>query len=491
MAKKNEPKDPFAASEILGLSQEELRKRALKINPYQTAWIGRVDTIPPQSDERTAIIDRGLILRGLLTKEQIDEIHEVGDIWLEHKETARIAETYAQDKAKAAVADAKLEKARIKEQKKKEAAEREKKRQEAIALRRATDIIYIGQGVSPKLHQRESNKEALSTRGLPLLSTPAELATALGLPIPKLRWLCYHAEATERTHYIYFKIPKRSGGERLLSAPKPMLAKAQEWVLHNILEKLPTEAPAHGFIKNRSTVTNAAPHLQKALVVNLDLSDFFPTITYPRVRGFFEKLGYSPAVSTLLGLLCTESPRRAVEYDGKRYQVAIGERALPQGACTSPALSNQISKKLDRRLLGMSLKHGWVYTRYADDLTFSAPPEKKGDLPMLLARVRHIITDEGFALNPKKGRVQRRAGRQTVTGIVVNDKLGVPRDEVRRLRAILHQAQKTGLDAQNREKLPHFEAYLRGKLAYIAMIDPKKGKEMLSQLDTIVGRGKA
>jgi RNA-directed DNA polymerase len=482
---KNDEKDPFAAGDILGLSAEELRKRALKIDPFRTAWIGRVDTIPPQSDERTAIIDRGLMLRGLLNKKQLDEIHEVGDLWIEHHEAAALAETHAQKQAKKAVADLKKEKQKLKEKKKKEAATREKKHREGIAHRRATDIIYLGQGVSPKLNQRESNQEALTQRGLPLLSTPADVAKILGLPIPKLRWLCYHTEAAEKTHYVYFEIPKRSGGKRLLSAPMPTLAKAQEWVLHNILEKLPTEEPAHGFIKAHSTVTNAIPHLQKDLVVNLDLSDFFPTITYRRVRGFFEKLGYSPAVSTLLALLCTECPRRPVEYDGKRYQVAIGERALPQGACTSPAISNQISRTLDKRLLGMSKKHGWVYTRYADDLTFSTTAEKKSDLPMMLARVRHIVSDEGFALNPKKGRVQRRSTRQCVTGIVVNDKPGLPREDVRKLRAILHQAQKTGLEAQNREKIPHFEAWLRGKLSYLSMVDPIKGKAMLAQLELL------
>ena len=484
MAKKTTT-DPFATNDILGLSAEELRKRASKINPYRTAWIGRVDTIPPQSDERTALIDRGLMLRGLLTQEQLTQIHLIGDLWLQHHEAERLADDHGKEQARKAVEALRREKAKLKAQKQREAAEREKLRREGVAHRRATDIVYVGPGVSPKLHQRESNKEALLAHGLPVLSTPAEVAQALGLPIPKLRWLCYHTEAAEKTHYVYFEIPKRSGGKRQLSAPLPTLAKAQEWVLHNILERLPTEPSAHGFIKERSTVTNAAPHRQKALVINLDLSDFFPTITYRRVRGFFERLGYSPAVSTLLSLLCTEAPRRPVEYDGKRYQVAIGERALPQGACTSPAISNQISRKLDRRLLGMCNKHGWVYTRYADDLTFSTDADKKPDLPRMRARVRHIVTEEGFALNPKKGRVQRRSSRQSVTGIVVNDTLGLPREEVRKLRAILHQAKTTGLEAQNREQLPHFEAWLRGKVAYLSMVDPTKGKALREQLDAL------
>jgi retron-type reverse transcriptase len=236
-------------------------------------------------------------------------------------------------------------------------------------------------------------------------------------------------------------------------------------------------------VRKRSTVTNATPHLGKELVVNLDLADFFPSVTFPRVRGMFERMGYSPAVATVLALLCTESPRRAVEYDGRRYWVAVGPRALPQGACTSPALSNLVARKLDRRLAGMCAKHGWTYTRYADDLTFSGGRE--GELRMFIARVRHIVQEEGFALNSRKGRIQRASGRQQVTGIVVNAKPGMPRDEVRRLRAILHAAKKTGLAAQNKENRPNFEAWLRGKIAYLMMIDRKKGAAMLAQLDAL------
>ena len=106
-------------------------------------------------------------------------------------------------------------------------------------------------------------------------------------------------------------------------------------------------------------------------------------------------------------------------------------------------------------------------------------------MSLMMSRVRAIVRDEGFAINEAKGRVQRAAGRQQVTGIVVNDKLGVPREELRRLRAILHAAKKTGLAAQNRERRPDFEAYLRGKIAYVAMIDPAKGQALLAGLDAV------
>ncbi len=494
-AKKDKPKDPYDASGILGLSADELRKRALKIDPFRTAWIGRVDTIPPQSDERTALIDRGLILRGLLSEDQIDEIHRIGDLWLKHHEAASLATTVAKKTANKAIEDLKKEKAAKKAEKKKLSAERKTKRAADVARRKAEDIVFLGRGVSGKLGDRRANVERLQKNGLPLLTSPAEVAKTLGLPIGKLRWLCHHNDAVTKPHYIYFEIPKKSGGTRLLSAPHDHLSNAQQWIFDNVLQKLPLEAPAHGFVKGRSTVTNAKEHVGQGIVINLDLSDFFPSIGFGRVRGLFESLGYSPAVATIFALLCTEPPRRKVVYDGITYWVAIADRGLPQGACTSPSISNLVSRKLDRRLSGMTRKMGWNYTRYADDLTFSAAlqevePGKKGrkDLGMLLARIRHIVTEEGFAINPKKGRIQHAGGRQEVTGIVVNDKLSMPREEVRTLRAILHQAKKTGFEAQNREKVPHFESYLKGKIAYLNMVDPDRAMQLAKSYMEAGGR---
>jgi retron-type reverse transcriptase len=482
------PADPFARPDILSLSASELRAKALKIDPYKTAWIGRVDTIPPQSDERTAIIDRGLILRGLLTEAQITEIHRVGDLWLRHSEATRLATTVAAKNAEEALRQIREEKARKKADKIRESAERKRKHAEGVARRKATDIIFLGRGVSSRLGDRRSDIEKLAAQGLPLLSTPKDIADAMRVTVTDLRWLAFHSEAAEKTHYVSFTVPKRSGGVRRLSAPHEKLARAQQWILREVLEKLPTEAPAHGFVSGHSTVTNALPHVKRDVVVNLDLKDFFPTISFARVRGVLEKIGYSPAVATVLALLCTESPRHVIEYDGKPYHVALGPRVLPQGACTSPALSNQVARKLDRRLSGLCAKMCWTYTRYADDLTLSADEGHRGELPVLIAKVREIVEDEGFAINPKKGRVQRKSARQTVTGVVVNDHPTVPRDEYKRLRAILHQAKFTGLAAQNREGREHFEDWVEGKIAYISMVDATKGARLKSALAAVAKR---
>ena len=120
-------------------------------------------------------------------------------------------------------------------------------------------------------------------------------------------------------------------------------------------------------------------------------------------------------VATILGLLCTECPRRTVEFSGQTYFVATGPRGLPQGACTSPALSNQVARRLDKRLQGIAAKLSLSYTRYADDLTLSGQDSLKTRIGYVMARVRHIADDEGFVVNEKKSRVQRRNTAQTVT----------------------------------------------------------------------------
>jgi RNA-directed DNA polymerase len=139
---------------------------------------------------------------------------------------------------------------------------------------------------------------------------------------------------------------------------------------------------------------------------------------------------------------------------------------------------------MDSRLNGIATKLGFRYTRYADDLTFSAPTDG-GKVGYLLARVRHIAQDEGFAVNEPKTRVQRPSARQTVTGIVVNQRPAVPRHVVRRLRAILHRAQSEGLAAQNREQHPHFDAWVRGMVAYVHMVNPRQATPLREALQTL------
>jgi RNA-directed DNA polymerase len=468
------------------LSADQLRRRGRAMGRFtflSNPWFGRRDLIPPVSDERTALIDRGMVGAGFLTAEQLVEIHEVGA----QMDQLRPDLVHASSIADAAVQLDAEERKQRKEQKQAEAAERKKRHAEDVVRRKQTDIVFLGRGVSGGLADRRANVEKMQRLQLPALATPADLAQALNLPIPRLRWLAFHSEAATVTHYVRFQVPKKSGGMRELSAPHRDLAAAQQWILIHILEKIPTHDAAHGFVPGRGTMSNAVAHVGRAAVVNLDLKDFFPSITFPRVKGIFQELGFSPAVATILALLCTECPRRKVEYAGRVFHVATGPRGLPQGACTSPALSNLLARRLDSRLNGLARKLGFTYTRYADDLTFSAAGEPVAKTGYLLARVRHIVADEKLTVNETKTRVQRPGTRQTVTGIVVNKRPNVPRRTARRLRAILHQAKKTGLAAQNREQRDNFEPWLGGMIAYVQMVNPDKGRRLREAFRAVSG----
>src|SRR6185436_13738435 len=188
--------------------------------------------------------------------------------------------------------------------------------------------------------------------------TAAELAAAIGVSLGELRFLAFAREVSTTTHYRRFTIPKRTGGERVISAPMRRLKRVQRWVLDRVLEPLALPEPAHGFRTGRSILSNASPHVGAAVVVNVDLRDFFPTVTYRRVKGLFGKLGYSEEVATVLGLLCTEPEIAETTLDGITYYVARGERRLPQGAPTSPAITNALCRRLDRRIAGWAARHG-------------------------------------------------------------------------------------------------------------------------------------
>ena len=173
-----------------------------------------------------------------------------------------------------------------------------------------------------------------------------------------------------------------------------------------------------------------------------------------------------------MALLCTEPPRVAATLRGQRYYIALGERVLPQGACTSPALSNRLCVKLDRRLSGLAAAQGFAYTRYADDLSFSGnDPQQVGQL---LGCVRSVLRAEGLQENPLKTRVMRSGSRQEVTGLTVNQGARVGRTERRQLRAILHNCARDGLQSQNRDGRDNYAAYLRGRVAFVCMVEPQQ-----------------
>jgi retron-type reverse transcriptase len=363
----------------------------------------------------------------------------------------------------------------------------QKKRREAWNADKAALLVHAGEGVSAGLATTGSDTEKLEAATLPVIHDAQGLASALGISIAQLRFLTYHRRGATLVHYHRFGIPKKTGDLRAISAPKPTLAAAQRWVLTAILDKLETRPPAHGFVKHRSIVTNAAPHVGKKVVVNLDLESFFPTLGFRRVKGLFAKMGYAEAVATVLALLATEPPRLEARLDGKRLWIALGDRVLPQGACTSPAITNLVCRKLDARLAGLARHFGFTYTRYADDLTFSGDDREK--VGRLLGCVRKVLKDEGFREHGDKTHVMGRGRRQEVTGVVVNEKLSLAKDERRALRAMLHNVARNGLAAENREKHDDFAGYLRGRVAFACMVDPSLRRTLEPALAKALARG--
>jgi retron-type reverse transcriptase len=375
---------------------------------------------------------------------------------------------------------------------KKRRAERKAQRAKEIAAAKEkwqqyqeTHVVHAGEGVSSGLSATDTNEAKLMQLRLPLIYSAYHLAHEMNIELPELKWLTYHRNTATINHYSRFTIPKKSGGQREISAPKPKLKHAQAWIKAHILDKLPVHSAAYGFVTGKSTVANAKPHMNKAVVVKFDLKDFFPSITFTRIRGYFQSIGYNGVVSTLLALLCSEPPRQTVDFQGKMYNIAIGERQLPQGACTSPTLTNLLCRRLDEKLSRLAAEKGFTYTRYADDLTFSASKAATKEIGSLMASVRAVVDFEGFTVNEKKTRVLRAGRRQRVTGIVVNEKANLTRHDLRRFRALLHEVEQHGLEKANRQGHPNLWAYIQGYISYVNMVHPKKGQTFATKAQHI------
>ncbi|HBE68258.1 MAG TPA: RNA-directed DNA polymerase [Planctomycetaceae bacterium] len=340
---------------------------------------------------------------------------------------------------------------------------------------------YLGNGVSHEAADLATDAELLKKLELPVVETGNQLAEAIGFSPKRLKRLAVHSAQTRSCNYFYFTVPKRSGGERLLAAPRPQIDACCRWILREILDKISIHPAAHGFAKGKSIKSNAEIHTQQQVIVNLDLLDFFPAIEFRRVRGLFESLGYNGQIATLLALLTTEASREPVPSPAGTLWAATGPRHLPQGACSSPSISNLICRALDRRLSGLCRSLSWNYSRYADDLTFSASAVAGQRVGYMLHRIRGIVREEGFQVNESKTRVQRPSQAQTVTGLVVNDGVSVSRSTVRMLRAILHNASLHGLESQNRDNHPHFAAWLEGMIGHVVNVDPQHGVKLQRQ----------
>lgn len=347
--------------------------------------------------------------------------------------------------------------------------------------------------LSPQLTREPEELERLFFS----LHTPQDVSDLLEVPYEHLVYILYWGR--RRYPYRTFHIRKKSGGLREISAPHPSLQILQS-KLNGVLQLAYARKPsAHGFVTGRSILSNAHPHVGRRFVLNVDLENFFPSINFGRVRGMFMAKPYNlhPSVATVLAQICCH------------------EGHLPQGAPTSPIVSNIVCAKLDSELQRLAKTYRCTYTRYADDITFSTTLPKfprqlatpatglaRGGL-ILGPELLSVIKSNGFRVNANKQRLQFRDQHQEVTGLTVNRFPNVRRRFVKQVRAMLHAWAKYGLEGAEREfrerydrpsrrpgaERPSFGRVLRGKLDFLKMVkgedDPiyRRFRKQLHALD--------
>lgn len=271
------------------------------------------------------------------------------------------------------------------------------------------------------------------------------------------------------SHYRTFSLQKRKGGERKINVPYPALLECQYWVYENILKKVKIHGAAHGFAFKKSIITGARLHVDRKEFLKIDIKDFFPSIKINRIIPIFRALGYSKKVAYYLSAICT--------IDGY----------LPQGAPTSPVLSNLVLRHMDKRLLSFAKKMNLRYTRYADDLAFSGE-----QIPFkFLSYIEKIIESSGFLINEGKTFFQKSAGKRILTGISIADsELKLPREYKRKLKQEVFFVKQFGLLSHMRKKKIRNGNYLQsliGKIRFWLQVEPKniEAKEHLDYLVTL------
>ena len=294
-----------------------------------------------------------------------------------------------------------------------------------------------------------------------------------------MKLLNYYCNPNNTFHrYKQFEIKKKSGGIRLITAPRNQSFKLMLHYVNEIFKALyiPSDY-AMGFTEGRSVVTNADIHKGQNYVLNIDLKDFFPSIHQARVwkRIQLRPFSFKPSVANVIAGLC--GMKEKCEDGSVRY-------VLPQGAPTSPIITNMVCDKLDCRLTGLAKRFGIKYSRYADDITFSSMHNVyrvNGDFRKELKR---IIEDQGFTINDTKTRLQKRGARQEVTGVILSDKLNVSQRYVRNIRNILYIWRKYGYSTAFNKFFPKYrkeKGYVKkgnpdmvnvldGKLMYLKMV---------------------
>ena len=372
----------------------------------------------------------------------------------------------------------------------------------ARALSRRRDPVQIANLIGE--HPTIQPARAARAWPVPPITSGGVLAKWLQVSSGELEWFADLKRMIARrgpeaamgplSHYHYRVLAKEGGAIRLIEAPKQRLKGIQKQILSEILEKIPVHPAAHGFRRGRSIKTFAAPHTSQQTVLRMDLRDFFPSISAPRVQAMFRTAGYPEAVADFLGGLCTNAVPRALWQEKGRGldPIRMAEARhlyawphLPQGAPTSPALANICAHRVDCRLTGLAENCGAVYTRYADDLAFSGGAAFERGVEHFSVRVAAILLEEGFSVNHRKTRIMRQGVRQYLAGVVANRRLNVPRPDYDLLKAILTNCIHRGPESQNRKDHADFRAHLAGRVSFVEMINAKRGEKLRGLFEQI------
>ena len=332
--------------------------------------------------------------------------------------------------------------------------------------------------------------------GIPVLADPAEVATLLDISETMLWQLADHRRFYQlpRCHYRFRWSRKRSGGVRLIEAPKFRMKVVQQRLLKRLVGLIPIHPAAHGFRAGRSIRTMAACHTRKLVVIRIDLRDFFTSVSGARIAAIFRTVGYPENVTQVLTRMCTSQVPRRIWQNCPNDLIRdmpfetrdrLSRWHLPQGAPTSPALANLAAFRLDKRLEGLARHSLGTYTRYADDLVFSGHDRLARNADGIVSAVMDIAADEGFEVNPRKTNVMRQSVRQKTCGLTVNDTVNTSRKQYKALQAILHNCVVHGPDTQNRDGHRHFRQHIEGQVAFHESINMGRGKKLRVLFDRI------
>ena len=301
-----------------------------------------------------------------------------------------------------------------------------------------------------------SSNVILNTLKVPTINNFEHLAEQLSLTKGLLYFLTYQKQYC----YRQMEIPKKDGTNRILNAPILSLKVVQKWILTEILEKINVSEQAMAFVPKKNGLrVNAEYHKKNIFLLEMDIQNFFGTITDKQVFRLFCNIGYSIDVASILTNLCTY------------------EKALPQGAVTSPYIANLVCYHLDARLNGFCSRKDIVYTRYADDLAFSS--SSRAQLNSIEKFVKYIIKDEGFTVNERKTRYLSNDVKKTLTGITINnEEIHVAKKYKRNIRATIFNS-IVNKDYSSNERI-------RGSIAYVDSIEEGYKGKMCAYIEKII-----